>query len=226
MPERRSTLTCPGIVEDVEDLTVVPEAGIDYIEFGHSYGEPAQDIDVTLSPEADDAPYIHVFLRLRVGEHYAFDLTAAQYGYFRTVTPYEEYAQRIVLQQRNPELSGTTAMRTRNRRDKCVTDALAGAADEEGAREGICTLVEDAYQKRMDATIEKWLKCQGCSLASLLRTLDDASFEQMLATRVEELRSQFQELEEDIGKHPDGLMGWIGPDVTDDMSKWKEWRIR
>lgn len=76
-----------GAAEKLEDVLVVPKPDHDRIILHLANGE----ISNKYVPE-------HSLFRVTVaGQEYAFDLAAAQYGRFRTVTPWDEYVADLCL---------------------------------------------------------------------------------------------------------------------------------
>jgi len=108
-----------GLDDRMEDLAVSPRRKKEHLD----YVAPSGQLD---TQHVDG----HVFQRLTIaGQQYAFDLTSAQYGHFRTVTPYEEHAERIVQRVTYVDHFGSLEAAGRESKNADIAMALAGDPD-------------------------------------------------------------------------------------------------
>ena len=191
----RELIICPGIANLlIDDIRMRPKA--------NQIRVVLSNMNQILGSGGEQTR--HTFSEVKTaGKPYVFDLTAAQYGRFRTVRPLTDYPNDLLRTNIRRLAAGTIATEIGASRSVYCRRALQGVAPQVAPTQ----LVQDEHIKIMHTVIDMWEQDQGSSLAALLRNLSPAQFEHMKAAPLKSVNMEAATLAAKMNACPGGVLG-------------------
>jgi len=178
-----------GLHDKAEDVVLKPRPDIRRIVYHHGNGE----LDIFARTD------FHTIHRVEIaGVQYAFDLSSAQYGHHQTVTPWTEYAAKIVSSVTMHAPYGGIVDQFVAETERDMQLALHGIGLKAATmHKGPLLLTQKVYAEKVDELVASWVEDQPAPLTDLL-AFGEARFGRMIEAPAKKVAKALQTFGEEI----------------------------